>query len=188
VSCRVLVVPEDPTYNGAILKPLVERIVAECGRPNAKITVLTNPKASGFAHIKALMPEIAERYAHFDLLTFLPDADGKDRSAEFEHIEQKAHAKGARVICCAAVQEVETWLLAGHADKLGIAWSKVREDVSVKERVFEPFLQQYGDARRPAGGRDLLMSEALTNYNGILKRCPELVELQRRVCDVLQSA
>ena len=80
MSFRVLVIPEDPTYNGYILKPLVERILTECGKPNAKVTVLTNPKADGYEHAKALLvDEVFQRYRSQSLMLFLPDADGNDR-------------------------------------------------------------------------------------------------------------
>jgi hypothetical protein len=32
------------------------------------------------------------------------------------------------------------------------------------------------------GGRELLMKETLMNYQGLLKRCPELAELRNRIC------
>ncbi len=37
MSFRVLVIPEDPTYNGYILQPIVERMLGELGKPNAII-------------------------------------------------------------------------------------------------------------------------------------------------------
>lgn len=182
MSYRVLVIPEDPTNNGYILRPLVERMLNECGKGNGKVRILTNPKADGYEHAKRLLrDEVIERYAHFDLLLFLPDADGKDRSAEFAALEEKARSQQVRLICCAAVQEVEAWLIAGHLDKLGRPWAEVRQDVSVKETVFEPFLERYGDARRPGGGRDLLIAETLRHYDALLGRCPELRILQDRI-------
>jgi hypothetical protein len=39
MSLNVLVIPENPTYNGAILQPLCERLFAECGRPRANVEV-----------------------------------------------------------------------------------------------------------------------------------------------------
>lgn len=77
------------------------------------------------------------------------------------------------------------WLLAGHTAKLNRPWSEVRRDASVKENVFTPFLRQYGDPRRPGGGRDLLMAETLQNYQGLLERCPELARLRDRICESL---
>jgi hypothetical protein len=187
LSFRTLVIPEDPTYNGYILKPLVERILEECGRPNAKVMVLTNPKADGYEHAKALLDEVLARYKHHNMMLFLPDADGKDRAAEFAHIEEKSLRSGVKLICCAAVQEVETWLLAGHVGKLQQPWSEVRADVSVKENIFDPFLREHGDARRAGGGRDLLIQQTLTNYGGLLDRCPELRVLQESICQHIQG-
>lgn len=189
MSYRVLVVPEDPTYNGYILKPLVGRMLRECGKPNAEIKVLDNPRPKGYEHAKSLLLEqVLDRYRHFDLLLFLPDADGKNRDEEFERLEDHARAKGVRLLCCAALQEVETWLLAGHLDKLATNWQDIRANVSVKENIFLTFLTEHGDPRRAGGGRDLLMNETLQNYNGMLQRCPELQTLQERIKTTLAES
>ncbi|MBL8178883.1 MAG: hypothetical protein JNK48_29690 [Bryobacterales bacterium] len=84
-----------------------------------------------------------------------------------------------------AVQEVEAWLLAGHTGKLRQPWSDIRANTSVKEEVFQPFLLEHGNPKRPSGGRDILMKEALRQYDGILARCPELLQLQREMCAIL---
>jgi hypothetical protein len=182
VSFNVLVVPEDPTYNGYILRPLVEHLLSECGKPNSKVKVLDTPRARGYEHAKALIvDEVIEAWAHFNLLLFLPDADGKDKSAEFQYLESKARGRGVQLFCCAAVEEVEAWLLAGHIDKLQPSWSEIRSNTSVKELVFQPFLKTHGDSKRAGGGRDLLMKETLENYAGLIGRCPELSELQARI-------
>jgi hypothetical protein len=120
----------------------------------------------------------------YDLFLFLPDADGKSerRSDLFTNLEAE---HGPKLICCAAVQEVEAWLLAGHLDKLSQPWPEVRADVSVKENVFVPFLRNHGDSRQPGEGREALMQETLASYRGLLERCPELAGLQRRVCEAL---
>jgi len=59
---KVLVIPEDPTYNGYILKPLVTRLFKSVGRGSAKITILTNPYARGLEMIK-----IAKRAGRMNL-------------------------------------------------------------------------------------------------------------------------
>ena len=188
MSFNVLVVPEDPTHNGYILKPLVERILQECGKPNARITVLSNPRAKGYEHARSLIEQgLLDRYPHMNLVLFLPDADGNDRSASFEALEKKATASGKTLMCQSAVQEVEVWLLAGHVDKLDLPWQVVRNDPHVKENVFQPFLAQYGDARRAGGGRDLLMQQTLSVYNGLLARCPEVRQLQDRICAAIAA-
>ena len=37
MSFRVLVIPEDPTWNGYILKPLTKALLNDAGKPNAKV-------------------------------------------------------------------------------------------------------------------------------------------------------
>jgi hypothetical protein len=184
VSCQVLIIPEDPTHDYATLEPLVQRILKDRGKGTAKVTVLRNPRVQGFHHACGMLPDICEQYSHFDLWLFLVDADGEDGSETFGHLESK---HGRQLICCAALEEVEAWLLAGHIEKLDLPWREVRADVSVKENVFAPFLRQHGDSRRLGGGRDLLMRQTLTNYPGLLQRCPELKDLHDRVCASLAS-
>lgn len=182
MSFRALIIPEDPTYNGYILAPIIRRMLEQLGKPNAKVKVLSNPKTEGYEHAKRLLQEqVLDRYAHYDLLLFLPDADGKNRDKEFERLETEAQTKSVNLLCCAALQEVEVWLLAGHVNKVEIRWEKLRMEVSVKEQYFESFLEKYGDARRAGGGRDFLMEETLKNYSGLLQRCPELAKLEEKV-------
>lgn len=189
MSYRVLVVPEDPTYNGYILKPLVERMMLECGKPQAQVTVLTNPKVGGFNTAKdAIRDVILDSYPMMDMLLFLPDRDGQGRDGELRTLESYAEARGRVLFCCAAVEEVEAWLLAGHTEKLGRAWGEVRNDASVKETVFAGFLSIHGNPRAVGQGRTALMLQTLTNYTGLRQRCPELDELHRRICAHLETA
>ena len=48
MSFTVLVIPEDPVLNGHILKPLTEAVMADAGRPAAKVDVLSNPRLRGY--------------------------------------------------------------------------------------------------------------------------------------------
>jgi len=192
MSLNVLIVPEDPTYNGAILKPLCERIFVECGKTQANIEVLANPRTNGYDHAKSLFPDtILDLYSHKHLVLFLPDSDGTDRIGEFASMEAKfrqqaiAAGKPIRLICCAAIPEVEAWLLAGHQDKWepDWQWGAMRADRSIKENYFDPFIQKHGQdaSRYPDQGRKQLMSAALRNYVGIRQRCPELQELESKI-------
>jgi len=192
MSLNVLVVSENPTYNGAILKPLCERLLQECGKPRAYVEVMANPRTNGYEHAKALFHKtILDLFWLKHLVLFLPDSDGHDRSSEFARMEEGfeeqavAIARPIRLICCAAVPEVEAWLLAGHQDRWepGWKWGAMRADRSIKEHYFRPFLEKHGqdESRYPDGGRKLLILEALTNYAGIKRRCPELQELEDRI-------
>ena len=151
MSLNVLVVPENPTYNGAILKPLCECVLVECGRPRANVEVMANPRTNGYEHAKSLFREaIMDLYSHKHLVLFLPDSDGQDRSGEFARLEADfelqavAIAKPIRLICCAAVPEVEAWLLAGHTDKWEQEWQwgTMRADRSIKENYFIRFFRR----------------------------------------------
>ncbi len=185
MSLRVLVIPEDPTYNGYILRPLVERMLEEVGKPRARVTVLTNPKLQGYDHaVQAIRFELPERYAHWDLWLFLPDAD---RAQNLDELESALAEKGVRLLCCAAVPELEAWLLAGHRDRLKLEWAEVRDHPSLKEEVFAAFLRAHGDLRSAGGGREMLMRQTLANYTGLLKLCPELARLENRLREVLGS-
>jgi len=189
MSWNVLVVPEDPTNNGYLLRPLCRRLLREAGRPNANIVVLPEPKVQGYFHAKKLLEDrIPRDWWHFELILFICDADGlaSSRKDEFKRLEQLARERTRPVplICCAAEQELETWLLSGHPEKLkdlGEHWQKIRAEVSVKERFFDPFLEKHGDPATPSQGRERLMQEALKNYDGMKRRCPELQELENRI-------
>lgn len=195
MSFNVLVVPEDPTYNGYILRPLCKRLLAEAGKPNSKIVVLPEPRVRGYAHAKQLLlDQILRDWWHFQLILFLPDANGvaQSRKEEFVRLELLASQmlRPIKLICCAAEQELETWLLAGHPEKLkafGWSWQEVRTEISVKERFFQPFLERHGTLGVPSQGREPLAQEALTNYDGIKQRCPELQTLEDRIREFITS-
>lgn len=184
MSFRVLVIPEDPTHNGYILKPLVSRLLEEAGKPNAKILVLTNPRLNGYADaVKAIKGDLKERYGFYDLWLFMPDADCAGGLSE---IETELGKQGVRLLCCAAQPEVEAWLLAGHRDKLQVGWTDVRSHPKLKEDIFAPFLKEHGYPLAAGSGREKLMSETLQNCRGLLDICPELADLQKRLCDLLK--
>lgn len=172
-----MVIPEDPTHNGHILKPLVERVMAEVGKQNANIVVLTNPSMKGFEDAKKQLENVFEKYPHYNLFLFLPDRDGSDeRDKSLSALTTQYQRQHIPFIAKAAVEEVEVWLLAGHKNKLSKNWSDVRADTSVKETTFHPFLNQYGD-ESPGNGRARLMRETLRSFKGLKTLCPELEEL-----------
>lgn len=183
MSFRVLVIPEDPTHNGYILKPLVERMLAEVGKPNARVLVLANPKLDGYdSAVRAIRQELEARYGFYDLWLFMPDAD---LAAGLDELETEAARKGIQLLCCAAQPEVEAWLLAGYKDDLQMRWADVRTHPRLKEEVFAPFLKDHGDPLAAGGGRERLVREALQNYRGLTELCTELAKLERRLRELL---
>ncbi len=187
MSFKVLIVPEDPIYNGFILQPLGERIMREVGKANAKVEVLTNPKLSGYEHAKNQMDEICVRYKHFDLILFLPDRDGKaEKDVSLQNLTEKLQKKKYPFIALAAKEEVETWLLAGHKNKLQKNWNTVRNDADVKENEFAAFINKHGDDG-PGEGRERLMRETLRNFSGFVQSCPEIESLISKIRTLLDG-
>jgi len=187
MSYQVLVIPEDPTHDRYILKPLVERLLREAGKPQAKVSVMTNPRAQGYSAIKARFPEIFENYRHLNLMLFLPDRDCHTLTDELEALERSAEVAGCRLLTCAAIEEVEVWLMAGHMDRLSAPWSEIRVECDPKERYFQRFLQAHS-GEGLGDGRQQLMQETLRNFNGLLERCPELKTLLTQLSAEISTA
>jgi hypothetical protein len=187
MSFRVLIIPEDPIYNGFILRPLGEKIMRELGKTNARIEVLTNPKLSGFEHAKSQLDAICERYNHYDLILFLPDRDGKQtRDAVLEKITERLQEEGYPFIATAAIEEVEAWLLAGHKTSLKRNWVAIRGDAHIKENDFLEFINEYGDDG-PGQGRERLMRKTLRNFSGLCQTCSELRRLTSKIRQLLNQ-
>ena len=179
MSFRVLVIPEDPTHNGYILKPVVERLLAEAGKSNARVQILTNPKLDGYDDaVRAIKTELPERYGFYDLWLFIPDADV---AKGLDALEEEVRQKNIQLICCPAKPELEAWLLAGYRKELSLNWSAIRTHPRLKEEVFAPFLDKHGDAQAAGSGREKLMRQALQNFRGLVEVCPELGVLLERI-------
>jgi len=185
MSINVLVIPEDPTYDGYILKPLVEAMLKAIGKPNARVTVLTNPHLKGFDDaLKAIRTDLPDRYGFWDLWLFFPDAD-RATTAAMEALEHDLAEKGIRLFCCPAQPEVEIYACAPWRKEIGNAWNEVRTHPKMKEKIFEPLLAEHGDSLRPGGGRDLFITKALANLPALYQLCPELDNLRARLADAL---
>ncbi len=181
MSTRVLVIPEDPTNNGYILKPVVEMVLAEAGRPSAKVFVLTSPRLRGYDHaVRAIRDELALRYGHMDLWLFFPDADRANADA-MRDLEDSLQSKDITLLCCPAEPEVEIYASVAYRDDLVTPWQEIRRHESFKEDVFAPLLEAYGDRRRPGGGRSQMTVASLANRQSFFSRCPEVANLRDRI-------
>ncbi len=181
MSFKVLVIPEDPTNNGYILKPLVEAILADAGKRRAKVQVLTSPRLNGYDDaVKAIREVLFDSYGHWDLWLFIPDAD-RASAGSMASLESDLAVKGVQLLCCPAQPEVEIYACVAHRDKLGASWSDVRSSRTMKETHFDPLLKAEGDDRRAGGGRDQLIDASLSPLRTILLLCPELQTLRDRI-------
>ena len=181
MSVQVLVIPEDPTHNGYILKPVVEMVLAEAGRPSAKVRVLSNPRVRGYDDaVRVLREELASRYAFMDLWLFVPDADRASSSA-MSGLEDELRSQGVRQLCCPAVPEVEVYACVAYRNEIAIPWQEVRADLRMKETHFEPLLAKHGDRRQPGGGRRAMIERSIASRRTFFRLCPEIAQLRDRV-------
>ena len=188
MSFKVLVVPEDPTHDGYILKPLAEALLADAGRPRAKVQVLENPRVKGYPDAARTIrgDEFQTSYAHYHLWLFIPDADRAKRDA-MDHLEAVSRSRGVSLLCCAAQPEVDIYACVPFRHELHMTWEEVRNHPRMREEVFEPLLARHGYPRRPGGGRDLMITRSLRNLPLLYRLCPETKRLRDRIAAYLEA-
>lgn len=181
---KVLIVPEDPTLDQHVLRPIVEHIFADLGRP-ARIEVLRDPHLRSVAQAldRTILGDIIADNPMIDLFLLMVDRDcnrgtipseSRAKTRESEHPD--------RLIACLAVEEVETWLLALLRDEIATPWREVRAECHPKERFWAPLAEQRGWHRERDGGRVRVIRELLgPKWRGLLGVCPELQELKDRI-------
>ena len=79
---KVLVIPEDPTLDQYILKPIVERLLADLGK-QARVQVLSRPRLRGIAQAldATIIADIIQTYPMVDLFLIMVDRHPKERYA-----------------------------------------------------------------------------------------------------------
>ena len=186
MSFKVLVIPEDPTHNGYLLKPLAEAILAAAGKPAARVVVLSNPKLEGYDHaLRAIREELPARYGHWDLWLFFPDADRASPPAMLQ-LEHDLNAQKVKLLCCAAQPDVEIYACAPFRQEIKGGWDAARQAGKMKEDIFKVLLERHGDNRRAGEGRDLMIAKSLKNLPLLFQLCPELKTLRDRIEKLLQ--
>ena len=184
---KVLVIPEDQTYNGYILRPLVKAIVADAGRPSVKVTTPGQPRIRGYPHaMTVIRDELPVLYGFYDLWLFFPDADRASSDA-MRRLESDLANQGVSLFCCPAQPEVEIYACAAFRADLRVSWNDARMNPRMKEEVFRPLLDMRGDPRRTGGGRDLMVVESLRNLPQLYRLCPELLTLRDRIAALLRD-
>ena len=190
MSINVLVIPEDFTKDQYVLKPIVERMMAEIGRP-ARVRVCTDPRLGGVGEALKWdrLTAIIERYRGMtQLFLLIVDRDCvAERSAKLEALEEKARvalsATGGVFLAENAWQEVEVWLLAGFKDlPKDWSWQQILEDGHPKEAYYDAYAEQRGVLKAPYEGREVLGREAAANYRRIRKLCEnDVARLENRI-------
>jgi len=187
---NVLIIPEDFRKDQFVLKPIIERMFAEIGKPRAKVLMCVDPLLGGIDQATdwERIQDILEMYPMVDIFLLLVDRDGvKTRRKALDGLEAKSEAILAedRVLLAEnAWQEIEVWALAGQDLPKKWKWADIRREVHPKETYFVPWASKRSLLDEPGQGRTTMGREAAANYKRILSRCKEDLEsLQTRLSE-----
>ena len=188
---KVLIIPEDPTLDQHILKPIVERLFADLGRP-ARVMMLTDPHLGGVEQALdgGTIRSIVDKYRMVDLFLLMVDNDG-GRSGNAGKAALREAEYPDRLIACLAIEEVEVWMLALHREEIrqmtGARWPQIRGHHDPKEAYATPFIRARGWSTGVGRGRKDAMRALPTQWGSLLQVCDELAVLRRRVEDWLRT-
>ena len=181
MSYNVLVIPEDFTKDEHVLKPVVEKILGDVGKPNATVLVCRRPNFGGIGEAlktERLRKEVLARYPMVDLFVLLIDRDGEAARENTiarleESLGRELEARNGQFLGELARQETEVFVLAGHDLPSEWKWQEIRADPDVKNTFFRQLVRQKGTENLPHDGRKKLMAEAIQNWTRMKARCPE---------------
>lgn len=176
---KVLIIPEDPTHDRYILKPVMERVLQDLDRV-ARVEVLAEPHLRGVdqALDRETIANIVADNPMVDLFLLVVDRD-----CNRQKNEQRAQAREQEhpdLLACLAIEEVEVWLLALHPEHIRTAWNIVRTDCDPKEKYCDPLLNTLG-RDGPGQGRKRGMRALSGNWPRLQQMCPEVAGLKERL-------
>ena len=186
---KVLVIPEDPTLDQYVLKPVVEHIFRDLKR-SARVFVLQDPHLRGFSEALArkTIGRILDERPMIDLFLLIVDRDCVDgRQTQLDARVAQATDSGKSMLGCLAIEEVEVWALALHRSELP-RWSDVRADCHPKEKYFDPLVREKKWQEGPGKGRASAMTALSGNWRSLKSLCPELQQLQDAIAAWLERA
>ncbi|MGK2852283.1 MAG: hypothetical protein ACSLFN_15435 [Candidatus Limnocylindrales bacterium] len=175
---KVLIIPEDPTYDQYILKPVVSRAVEEAGL-TGRIEVLTDPhlRGSSDALDPAVISSVIDENPMIDLFVLCVDRDcNRDGNTAKAAAIEATHT--GRLIACVAKEEIEVWMLAIHRPIAGSRWSDIAAECDAKERFGDPFLRSQGWHDQVGGGRKRAMRDLGASFAQLLGVCGEVSDLR----------
>ena len=178
---KVLIIPEDPTFDQYIVKPVVERLLKDLGL-TGRVDVLRDPKLEGIdkALDKDVIADIVNDNPMEDLFVLVVDRDC-DRMNNSTRTAARVAEHRDRLVACLAKEELEVWMLALYRDELGVRWSEVTQECDPKEKYAEPFMARKGWTAQVGRGRKRAMHALGGAWTGLLSVCPEIATLKSDV-------
>ena len=192
---NVLIIPEDFRKDQYVVKPIIKKMLAEIGKPNAKVEMCLDPLLGGISEALkwSRIREVLDQYQGMvQIFLLLVDRDGAEgRRQRLDSLETQAaeYLRESRVLFGEnAWQEVEVWAIAGQDLPNDWNWKEIRAEVHPKEVYFEPLAMSRGLTHEPGEGRKTLGREAAANYSRLRSRCKEdLGNLEKRLSEWLAS-
>ena len=185
---NVIVIPEDFRKDQYMLKPIIQAMMAQIGKPRAKVRICQDPLLGGVE--EALKWEniesIIKRYPMVNLFLLCVDRDSKPgRKNQLDKLEAAASKilpDNHFFIAENAWQEIEVWVLAGHDLPSDWNWQDIRQAIDPKETYFIPLAKQRNLLDNKGEGREQLAKEAASRYQRLRQLCPEdIINLESRI-------
>lgn len=179
---NVLIIPEDFRKDQYILKPVIEKMFVEIGKPRARVLMCLDPLLGGIDQATdwQRIQDILEMYPMVDIFLLLVDRDNVvSRRMVLNGLEAKGEAFLAEdrfLLAENAWQEIEVWALAGQNLPKEWKWGVIRGESHPKETYFEPWAKKRGLLDEPGQGRTTMGREAAASYTRVLSRCKEDLE------------
>lgn len=178
---RVLIIPEDPTLDQHILKPIVEKVFDDLERTH-RVEVLRDPHLSSAS--QALNQQVVEQIVRdnpmIDVFILAVDRDC-DRDTHTAKLAARVKEHPTKLVGVLAIEEVEVWALALNRKDLDVGLAKVRAECDPKERFWDPFVTKKGWLGTVGKGRKKAMHSLAGGWSGLLQVCPEIAEFRERV-------
>ena len=189
---NVLIIPEDFRKDQYIVAPIIRKMFAEIGKPNANVRVCLDPLMGGISEATKWerIQEVIDMYPMVQVFLLIVDRDGiETRRLTLDRLEKNAAehlgTTGRRLIAENAWQEIEVWAIAGQTLPKDWKWAEIRQHRDPKETYFEPLAIARKLTNEPGEGRTTLGREAAANYARVRTLCQEDVQ---RLEDRLKAA
>lgn len=176
---NVLILPENSDHDPHMLEPLLKAMFKQLGKPQANVRICRDASFKGIttALNRTNLDEVFQRSDYLNPVYILVvDRDGVEGRETGVEGFRKSFGKPSFFATC-AVEEMETWLLAGCKLNSQWHWKQVRAEIKISEGFFKRHVLAEGLSQTAGEGRQILGKQAAANLPAILAKCDELKTL-----------
>lgn len=175
---KALLVLENPYRDRYIAHPIVTRLLDHVGL-RARLDVLMDPFLDGIEAVVRELPGIAADNRMVQLILVVVD---RDANTPHDNLARIANAcSDPRVVSCAAIEEIEAWLVALHRERVDGRWPELQSTRGGCKAASGPLLSTF---KGPGGGRVAAMRDLGAGWKGLLHLCDEIQKFGERIAAV----